>query len=97
MASSNRGNRDDSEQQAGNAPSSASKSRDRYNDDSLWVHEANWDAIHLVEAAFHFVAYLIKIATFPIWWPISRLKRQGKESSEQSDSFTNDLNRPPYK
>ncbi len=77
---------------------SSSKSFPEHSDASRGLTDVMWHSMHVIEAVVHFIGILIKVATFPIWWPISQLKKLGtKKSNQPQDPFTTDLNRPLYK
>ena len=65
----------------------AERSRDGYSTAHLRAADALW---HIMETS-------VKVVTFPVWWPISRLKKRGKRNSQPQDPFATDLNRPLYK
>ena len=62
-----------------------------------------WNSMHIIEAVVHFMVFVVKVVTAPIWWPIAKLKQLGKsnsrdrKSSQAQDPYTTDLNRPLYK
>ena len=62
-----------------------------------------WNSVHIIEAVVHSIVFVVKIATAPVWWPISLLNgrkrpRQTNQTTVQStDAYTTDLNRPLFK
>ena len=77
---------------------SSSKSFPEHSDASRGLTDVMWHSMHVIEAVVHFIGILIKVATFPVWWPISQLKKLGnKKNNQPQDPFTTDLNRPLYK
>ena len=82
---------------------SSSKSFPEHSDASRGLTDVMWHSMHVIEAVVHFIGVLIKVATFPVWWPISQVKKlgkpnnQGKKNDQSQDPFTTDLNRPLYK
>ena len=76
---------------------SSSKSWPEHSDASRGLTDVMWNSMHVIEAVVHFIGTLIKVATSPVWWPISKLKKLGKKSNQPQDPFTTDLNRPLYK
>ena len=87
----------DLEQRATMMSVSSSKSWPEHSDASRGLTDVMWHSMHVIEAVVHFIGILIKVATFPVWWPISQLKKLGKKNNQPQDPFTTDLNRPPYK
>ena len=54
--------------------------------------------LRLADALWHFMETSVKVLTFPIWWPISKLKKRGRKTTKPAgDPYTTDLNRPLYK
>lgn len=53
--------------------------------------------LRVADALWHFMETAVKIVTFPIWWPISRIKKRSKKSNPPTDPYATDLNRPLYK
>ena len=54
--------------------------------------------LRIADALWHFMETSAKVLTFPIWWPISRLKKRGRKTAKPAgDPYTTDLNRPLYK
>ncbi len=54
--------------------------------------------LRAADALWHFMETVVKVVTFPIWWPISMWNRRKKRKNQKpQDPFTTDLNRPLYK
>ena len=87
----------DADQMATMVSLSNSKSLPKHSAASRGMTDVMWNSVHIIEAVVHFMVVAVKVATSPIWWPISRLKSLGKKSSQPKDSYTTDLNRPLYK
>ena len=76
---------------------SATKSLPEHGGASRGLTDVMWHSVHVIEAVVHVIAVAVKVVTFPIWWPISLLKRPRKANGRPADPYSTDLNRPLYK
>ena len=77
---------------------SASNSVPKHSAASRGLTDVMWHSVHIIEAVVHFMVVLVKVATSPVWWPISKVKTLGKKTKAQpQDPYSTDLNRPLFK
>lgn len=76
---------------------STSKSWPEHGGASRGLTDVMWNSVHIIEAVVHGMVVAFKVVTFPIWWPVSLLKRPRKTNSRPTDPYATDLNRPLYK